>query len=122
VLGIWIITVGQSAGFLADVLYSIEARFTRFDASMADFFLALGVSTALFIRLRQRALKVSAVILVGIVGGAIAANSIWADLGLARLVLLSLVLFLFLTSPFALRAMTARPPEPADRGVLPPLP
>src|SRR5208337_3892197 len=72
VMGLWIITVTQSAGVLVDALRSIEARFSRWDTAMGYFFAVLGVTTALFVRVRQRALKVGTVIAVGIVGSALA--------------------------------------------------
>ena len=114
VLGIWIISVSQSAGFLADALRSLEARFTQWDSAMACFFLMLGVTTALFIRVRQRAVKVVAVIAVGIVGGAAAASNIWGDFGILRIIAVSVCLFLFLTIPFLLRALLGRDQQPSS--------
>jgi hypothetical protein len=112
VLGIWVISVSQSAGFLVGALGSLEARFSRWDAAMADFFVVLGISTALFIRLRQRALKLAALIISGIVGSVAVANSIWSDIGLLRLIGLSLILLIFLTIPKLIRAMAGRQQEP----------
>jgi hypothetical protein len=105
VLGIWIISVTQSEGFLLNALRSLEWRFSRWDTAMAYFFVVLGVTTVLFIRIRQRALKVTAVIAVGIIGGAAAARSIWGDLGILQLAMVSLSLLLFLTIPLLLRAL-----------------
>ncbi len=112
VLGIWIFTVSQSGEFLMDALQGLETGFSRWDSAMADFFVVLGVSTALFIRLRQRALKVGAVILAGIIGSAAAANSMWGNLGLLQLIGLSLLFLLFLTIPLLIRAMAGRDQEP----------
>ncbi len=111
VVGIWVVSVSQAAGFLVHALSSLETRFSRWDSAMADFFVVLGVSTALFIRLRQRALKVLAVIAAGIIGGAAVANNIWADLGLLRLIGLSVIFLVFLTIPKLIRAMAGRQPE-----------
>jgi hypothetical protein len=105
VMGLWIITVTQSAGVLVDALRSLEARFSRWDGAMGYFFAVLGVTTALFVRVRQRALKVGAVIAVGIVGTAIAAHSLWGYLGLLPLLAMCFCLLLFLTVPLFLRAM-----------------
>jgi len=115
VLGIWIISVTQSEGFLLNALRSLESRFSRWDTAMAYFFVVLGVTSVLFIRIRQRALKVTAVITVGIIGGAAAARSIWGDLGFFQLIMVSLSLLLFLTIPFLLRALLwhdQRPKQP----------
>src|SRR5208283_753795 len=96
VIGLWIITVTQSAGIFVDALRSLGSRFSRWDTAMGYFFALLGVTTALFVRVRQRALKVGAVIAVGIVGGALAARSMWGDLGLIPLLAISFCLLLFL--------------------------
>jgi hypothetical protein len=114
VMGLWIITVSQSAGVISDALRSFESRFSRWDAVMAYFFVVLGVTTALFVRVRQRALKVGAVIAVGIVGSALAARSLWGDLGLLRLLAVSFCLLLFLTVPLLLRTMLGRDEQPEE--------
>jgi hypothetical protein len=118
VLGIWIISVTQSEGFLLNALRGLEVRFSRWDTAMAYFFVVLGVTTAIFIRVRQRAFKVAAVIAVGIIGSAAAARSIWGDLGLFRLVAVSLCLLLFLMIPLLLRALFGHD----DQGPKQPLP
>jgi hypothetical protein len=105
VMGLWIITVTQSAGVLVNALRSLEARFSRWDEAMGYFFAVLGVTTALFVRVRQRALKVGAVIAVGIVGSAIAVHSLWGDVGLLPLLAICFCLLLFLTVPLFLQAM-----------------
>jgi hypothetical protein len=112
VLGIWIITVSQSSGFLLNALRSLETRFSQWDSPMAFLFLLLGVSTILFIRVRQRSLKVGSIIAVGIVGGALAARSLWGDMGLFRLIAVSLGLLLFLTIPLLLQSVLGRDGEP----------
>jgi hypothetical protein len=108
VMGLWIIAVTQSAGVLVDAMRSIESRFSRWDTAMGHFFALLGVTTALFIRVRQRALKVGAVIAVGIVGSALAVRSLWGDLGLLPLLAISFCFLLFLTVPLLLRTMVKR--------------
>ena len=111
VLGIWIITVTQSGGVLLDALRSLEVRFSKWDTAMAYFFVVLGATTAVFVRVRQRALKVATVIAVGIVGGAAAAGSIWGELGLFKLVAVSVSLLLFLMIPLLLQALLGRDPQ-----------
>jgi hypothetical protein len=108
VLAVWLISVSQSAGFLLDALRSLEVRFSRWDTAMAYMFLMLGVATALFIRVRQRALKVIAVFAVGVIGGAAAMSSIWGQFGVLRIIAVSACLFLFLTIPFLLSALFGR--------------
>jgi hypothetical protein len=105
VVGLWLITVAPPAGGLVDVLRGLQARFSRWDSAMGYLFALLGIATVLFVRLRQRVLKVAAVIAVGIIGGAAAARTLWGDLGLFRTLAIALCLFLFLTVPLLLRAL-----------------
>ncbi|HEY9595886.1 MAG TPA: permease prefix domain 1-containing protein [Spirochaetia bacterium] len=102
VLVVWLINETQLVGFLPQALVSIETRFSMWDGAMAMFFVFLGVLTAAFVRARLRAVKVGAVVIVGIIGSALAARSIWVDVGFLRLVLITLGLFLFLTIPLLL--------------------
>jgi len=112
VLAIWLITISQSEGFVLNALRSFEARFSRWDMAMAYFSATLGVASVLFIRVRQRALKAGAVLAVGIIGGAAVLRSIWSVPGVFWLIVLSLALFAFLTSPLLLRTVVGREAEP----------
>ncbi len=112
ILGLWLITVTQSAGVVVDALRGLETGFSRWDGAMGTVFVVLGVTTALFVRLRQRALKVGAVIALGIIGGAAAARSLWGGMGLFQTVAVAICFFLFLTVPLLLRAMVGHE-EPA---------
>ncbi len=105
VVGLWLMTVLPTPGFLTDTLRGLEARFARWDASMGYVFVLLGATTALFVRLRQRSLKVLAVIVLGIIGGALAARTLWGGLGLFRTLAVAFFLFLFLTVPLLLRTL-----------------
>jgi hypothetical protein len=105
VLGVWLIMVTQSPGFLLDTLRGITEPSIRWDGAMAGFFFTLGVTTALFVRMRRRALKGVVVIAVGILGSASAARSFWSGLGAVQLAALALCLLLFLTIPFFLQAI-----------------
>ncbi len=111
VLGIWIITVTQASGYFLNALQSLEAGFSRWDSAMAYFCVVLGVTTALFVRIRQRAFKAVGLIAVGIVGGAVAAGNIWGDMGLFKLIAISLGLLLFFTIPLFLHALVDRDPR-----------
>jgi hypothetical protein len=105
VMILWIITVTQSAGVLLDALRGIESRFSRWDGAMGYFFALLGVTTALFVRARQRAVKVGSVIAAGMVGSVLAARSLWGNLGLLPILGICFCLLLFLTVPLLLRTM-----------------
>jgi hypothetical protein len=71
---------------------------------MAFFCFLLGVTSTLFIRLRRRLFKAVAIILVGMVGGALALRSFWGEMGPIRLLAVSMCLFAILISPLLLHA------------------
>ena len=117
VLVLWIMTETQFAGFLPKALISLESGFSRWDGAMAVFFLLLGIASAAFVRVRVRAIKVTAVILVGIIGSAIVARSLWGSIGFVHLLGISIGLFLFLTIPLLLRAVLGH--DQSSKQVLP---
>ena len=115
VLAIWLITINKSEGFVLDALRGFEVRFSRWDAAMAYFSATLGVASVLFIRVRQRVLKAGSIFGVGIVGGAAVLRGFWGVAGVLELLLLSLALLAFLTSPLLLRRVIGREAEPTVR-------
>ncbi len=112
VLAIWLITVNQSEGFILNALRSFEGRFSRWDMAMAYFSATLGVASVLFIRMRQRVFKAGSILAVGIIGGAAVLRSFWGVGGLFWLIVLSLSLLAFLTSPLLLRTVVGRETVP----------
>lgn len=108
VLAVWLVSVTQGGGHILDALRGLEARFSRWDTAMAYFCATLGVTSMLFIRIRQRAVKVLAIISVGIVGSASVVRGIWGAQDLLSLIGVSLCLFLFLTSPILIHAFFDR--------------
>jgi hypothetical protein len=111
VLAIWLLTVSHSEGFVVNLLRSFEVRFSRWDTAMAYFCATLGIASVLFIRVRQRVLKAGSVLAVGIVGGAAVLRSFWGAAGVLEILLLSLALLAFLTSPLLLRSIVGRETE-----------
>jgi hypothetical protein len=108
VLAIWLLTVSHSDGFVVNLLRSFEVRFSRWDTAMAYFCATLGIASVLFIRVRQRVFKAGSVLAVGIVGGAAVLRSFWGGAGVLEILLLSLALLAFLTSPLLLRSIVGR--------------
>jgi hypothetical protein len=108
VLVLWLITVTRTVGFFSSPLAGLAARFSTWDGAMAYFFLALGMTTALFVRVRRRFFKVGSVIAVGIIGSALAASSLWGGLPPMRFVAVLVCLSLFLTIPLFLHTMLGR--------------
>jgi hypothetical protein len=114
VLAIWALTVEQFGDSLFRLNGVLAEPFLRWDAAMAFFCMVLGVTSALFVRLRQRVLKAGAVILIGIVSGALVVRSIWADISVTRLITVSFFLCLVLMSPLVLHAFFGHEVTPKE--------
>ena len=71
---------------------------------MALVFVVLGITSATFIRLRQRVLKVGAVTIVGSIALAMVGNNLWGGLGFFGLLALFLTMLAFLFSPALVEA------------------
>jgi hypothetical protein len=110
VLGIWALTVESTGDSLFRLFQSEISRFGRWDSAMAFFCLFLGITSALFVRLRQRVLKAGAILVIGIVGGVLVVRSFWTDIGILQLFAVSVGLFLFLTLPYLLHSLFAHSP------------
>jgi hypothetical protein len=110
----WLLSVspGGQAALLAAVTKGLEGGITRFDGAMAVFCITLGVSTALFMRLRQRLLKAAAIFAAGAVGSGIAVRAIQGGLDVLSLLTLLLGVIAFLVVPFALHALVGREGRP----------
>jgi hypothetical protein len=111
---IWMVSLSQADGVIASILAGMEAGINRWDGAMAYFFLTLGVTSAVFIRLRQRLLKAIIVISIGMVSGAIVASRIRGSLGFVGTLGVSLCLLVFLISPFLLHAFSGREGSPQE--------
>jgi hypothetical protein len=71
---------------------------------MALVFLVLAVVSALIVRLRQRVLKVGAVLAIGGFGAAAVAHSVWGELSLLALGAVGLLVLGFAWSPALLKS------------------
>jgi hypothetical protein len=107
VLGIWTFTVDQTGQFFL-TLVGGQGHFAKWDSSMAYFSVILGITSVVFIRLRRRLFKAGTILVIGIVGGAIAVRSFREDLTLVALAAVCLGLFLVLISPLLIRAFVVR--------------
>lgn len=95
ILGIWISNIERFFILVESVSESIY----RWDLVMATIFCVLSLACILFIRLRQRALKVGAIILGGIIGGLIIMRYMTVNISFFGLLFVSFLLMLFLVSP-----------------------
>jgi len=88
----WFIAVGLEGRFPE---FSLE-RLHDFASWVGLSFLALGVSVAIFIRLRQRWLKVAILVMSGLLTLTLVAGYAWSQLGLHSFLVLLLMLSIFL--------------------------
>jgi hypothetical protein len=114
VLAIWALTIEQFGDTLFRFGGGIAEPVLHWDTLMAYFCVILGITSVLFVRLRQRILKVAAIVVVGMVSGALVIRSIWTDVGIGRLLAISLCLFFVLVSPLILRAFFGHEVSPKE--------
>lgn len=100
VVGGWLLNLERAGGLLVG---SAEALHL-WDMPMALALLTLGLTSAIFIRVRQRVLKVGALVSIGTIALAMVAHNLWGDQVLLGMLTTSLVLLLFLLSPALLEA------------------
>ncbi|MFC1973764.1 permease prefix domain 1-containing protein [Chloroflexota bacterium] len=100
VFGGWLLNLENGGGLLRGGVEVIH----KFDMAMAGALIALAVTSAAFIRLRQRVMKIGALISIGIIAMAVAAHGLWGGLGFFGLLATALLLVAFLLSPALLEA------------------
>jgi hypothetical protein len=100
IAGIWVFNVER----LAPLLRSLDMDPHRWDTAMAAVFLVLALASALIVRLRQRVLKVGALLSIGGGCAALVAHSVWSELGLVALAAVGLVVLGFAWSPALLKS------------------
>jgi len=100
VVGSWLFNLEQVGG----LFQGTGAALHQWDMPMALAVAMLGVTSATFVRLRQRVLKIGALTTVGTLALAIVGHNLWGDLGFFGLVGASLLSLLFLLSPALLEA------------------
>jgi hypothetical protein len=105
IVGCWLFNIQQTG-----VLFRYAPALGQWDMAMALAATVLAITSAAFIRLRPRALKVGAVITVSSVALAMVADRLWGNVGFFGLLAFSLVSLVFLSLPALLRA-TLRPAQ-----------
>jgi hypothetical protein len=100
ILASWLISLEQSGGlFQANGTVS-----NQWDTSMALALTVLGITSAVFIRLRQRALKVGALLTVSTIAGTVVVHGFRSYLSFFGLLSTALILLLFLLIPAFIEA------------------
>ena len=95
VIGAWLLNLERAGGVFQGSTVSVH----QLDMPMAAAFIALAVASATFVRLRQRVLKVGALLTVGIIATAVIGHSFWGNYGFFGLLATSLLMLVFLLSP-----------------------
>lgn len=99
--------------FVASWLYSVEqagglasggASLYLWDTRMCIVLVIFGLTSAVFVHFRERALKIGALIAVGVVAGTMACRNVWDGLGLVGVAVTSLLLLFFMLSPAVLES------------------
>jgi hypothetical protein len=96
----WLYNIEQVGG----LFQAQSAALYQWDISMGLLLLVLAANSIIFIRLRQRALKVMAIITMGAVGGMVVAFNFLHDWGFFGLLLALVVSLLILLSPAVIEA------------------
>lgn len=95
ILGTWLFNIAR----LGVLFQTNSLSLHQWDTIMATVFLVLAIASSTFIRLRQRILKVGALITIGVIAGTITIYNILGELGFWGLLGTSILLLLFLLSP-----------------------
>jgi len=96
----WLVYASRAGEFV----FMAETAMYEWDIAMASVLLALGVTSAVFIRLRQRILKAAAIVIMGPLSGGIIAHHFWGNIGLFGVLATALFTLLFLIGPAVLEA------------------
>jgi hypothetical protein len=94
-LGGWLYNIEQIGGLFQRDGMALH----QWDLPMASSLALLGIASATFIRLRQRMLKVAALILVGSIALVLVGQHFWVGSGLLDLLVMSLCMLVFLFVP-----------------------
>lgn len=100
IVGGWLLSLEQAGGLIRGSAELLHLS----DTSMAQALVTLGITSAAFILLRQRVLKVGALVSIGSIALAIVAHNLWGNQGFLSLLAISLLLLLFLLSPAIIEA------------------
>jgi len=95
ILGFWLFKIHKMGSFFA----ASGANLHQWDMPMGTVFLLLGVTLAVFIRLRQRLLKAGSLILIGVLSGVFVIFTIWGELSFLALLSIVCLMFLLYVSP-----------------------
>jgi len=100
IVGGWLLNLEQAGGLLEGTVEELNFA----DISMALALFILGVMSSAFILLRQRVLKLGALLSIGSIALAMIAHNLWGNHGFLGFLITSLLLLILLLSPALLKA------------------
>ncbi len=100
-VGGWLASIDGMHGFFRGP----SAALHQLDAEMALALIALALTSAGFVLVRQRVLKIGGLTAVGTLASATVAHNVWGEQGLFGLLAASFLLLLFILSPALLRLL-----------------
>lgn len=110
VVGGWLVSLGQAGGLFQGNVEVLQQS----DMRMMLALIALGVTSAAFIRFRQRVLKVGALVTVGTIALVMIGHNLWGDWGFLGPLLAALVLLVFVLSPALVEAKVGHGEEKGE--------
>ena len=99
ILGFWLFKIEKLGSFFV----ANGSNVHQWDFAMATVFLLLGITLAIFIRLRQRLLKAGALLTIGTLAGVFIIFTIWGEIRFVNLLIISGLMFLLFISPSLLK-------------------
>ena len=112
--GGWLASIDEMNGFFRGPSLTLH----RLDGEMGLALLALAVTSASFVLVRQRVLKFGGLAVVGTLAAATVGHNLWGEQGLFGLLAASFLLLLFFLSPALLKSLFSEAePSPWDRNL-----
>ena len=102
IVGCWLFSIEQAGGIFGG------AALYHWDGSMALALGVLGITSIVFIRLRQRVLKGGAIVTVGAISMMMVGQSLWGDIGFFGLMALSIFMLIVLFAPAFIETVIGR--------------
>ena len=110
ILGCWLYNIEQSGS----IFITNGMVMHQWDGIMAFALLTLGISSIVFIRLRQRIVKFIALAIFGSITFTIVAYNLWGDIGFLSVITLTALMLLYLLIPALLESRVGHGEKASD--------
>lgn len=111
IFGCWLFNIEQTGS----VFYANNPVINQWDGIIAFSLLVLGISSSVFLRLRQRIMKFGALVMLSSIAFTIVAYNIWGNPGFLGLIAFALFMLLFLYIPALLEVGIGHGEKESDR-------